>query len=100
MHAGGALVVHLHAVHANVALSCSRTAGDDTRQSDEASTILRPALEDGKIQQRKPILLYDLLAWTGRNDLRKEFAHVGEDRQHFELFEEPFRGLAVQQFAD
>ena len=53
VHAGGALVVDLHAVHADVALAGFRVAGDDAWQGDEAACILRPALQDGKVEQRE-----------------------------------------------
>ena len=53
VHARGALVVNLHAIHADIALAGFRVAGDHARQGDEASGILRPALQDGKVVQRK-----------------------------------------------
>src|SRR5690348_8590982 len=51
VHARGALVVDLHAVHADVALPGSRIARDDAWERNEASTILRPAFQNGKVKQ-------------------------------------------------
>ena len=53
VHAGGALVVDLHAIHADVALAGSGIAGDDAGQSDEASGIFGPALQDGKVERAR-----------------------------------------------
>ena len=53
MHSGGALVVHLHAIHAEIALARLRIARGHAGQSDEASSIFRPALQDRKVEQRK-----------------------------------------------
>src|SRR5689334_18413409 len=51
MHRRGALVEHLHAVTTDVARAAFRIASMDMGQGDEASAVLRPALEDGKIAQ-------------------------------------------------
>jgi hypothetical protein len=70
VHAGGLAVVDLHAIHADVALPCwvavcvplARIAGDDTWEGDEAATILRPALQDGKIEDAEIFAQDDFLA--------------------------------------
>ena len=62
VHAGGALVVDLHAVHADVALAGFRIAGDDAGQRDETAAILRPALQNGKVEQREVVALDHFLA--------------------------------------
>ncbi len=49
VHAGGARVVDLHAVHAHVALAGAGIARDDAGQGDEAAAVLRPALQGGKL---------------------------------------------------
>ena len=49
MHAGGAAVVDLHAVHAEVARAGLGVAGVDVRQRDEAAAVLRPALQDRQV---------------------------------------------------
>ena len=51
VHAGGALVIDLHAIHADVALAGIRVLRDHARQRDEAPAVQRPALLDGQIQQ-------------------------------------------------
>ena len=82
VHAGGGGVINLDAVHADVALACFGIAGDHARQGDEASAILRPALQDGKIKQRKIFFLDDLFARAGGDDFGKELAHIGQHGQH------------------
>ena len=51
VHAGGAVVVNLDAIHADVALAGVGVLRDDAGQGDEASAVERPAFEDGKIEQ-------------------------------------------------
>ena len=51
VHAGGAFVVDLHAIHADVALPCFRIAREDERQRDEAAAVLRPAFENREIEK-------------------------------------------------
>ena len=55
VHAGGALVEDLHAVHAAVALAGVGVAGEDQRQGDEAPAVLRPALQDREVEQREAV---------------------------------------------
>ena len=43
VHAGGAVVVNLHAIHADVALAGVGVFGDDAGERDEASAVERPA---------------------------------------------------------
>jgi hypothetical protein len=57
VHARGALVIDLHAIHADVALPRLRIARDHAGQRDEPSAIFRPALQDRKIEQRKIVAL-------------------------------------------
>ncbi len=100
VHAGGGGVINLDAVHPGVALACFRIAGDHAWQRDEPAAILRPALQDGKIQQREIFFLDDLFARAGGNDLGEELAHIGEHGQHLQLFQKAFRRLHVEQLAD
>ena len=51
VHGSCGLVEDLHSIHAAVALSGFRILAKNQRQSDEASSILGPALKDGKFQQ-------------------------------------------------
>ena len=100
VHAGGALVVHLHAIHADVALARLRIAGDHGRQRDEASAVFGPALQDGKIEQREVALLDDFLARAGGDFLGKELAHLGQHGQHLDLVEQTLRRLHIHEHLD
>src|ERR1019366_5867451 len=53
MHAGGALVIDLHPVHADVALARVRVPGHYPRQGDKAPAVQRPALLNGRVQQSR-----------------------------------------------
>ncbi len=53
VHAGGALVENLHAVHAAIALAGIGIARKHQRQRDEAAAVLRPALQHGIVEQRE-----------------------------------------------
>ena len=50
MHAGGVLVIYLHAIHADVTLAGLWVAGDYAGHGDEAAGIFGPALQDGKVE--------------------------------------------------
>src|SRR6266852_1426624 len=100
MHAGAALVVDLHAVHADVALAGSRIARDHARQCDEPSAIFWPALQDGKIEHREIIALDHFFAWARCDGLGKELAHLGEHGQHLHFVEEALWRLHVHEAAD
>ena len=52
MHAGGAFVVNLHAIQADIAFACVGIFRHHARQRDESSAVERPAFLDGKIKQR------------------------------------------------
>ena len=66
MHAGRALIVHLHSVNPHVACAGFRIAGMHIWQGDETSAVFRPALEYRQIAQRKAAatldFMHDLLA--------------------------------------
>ena len=53
MHAGGRVVVNLHAIHAEVAVAGVGVARDDAGQRDKAPAVERPALEDRQVKQRR-----------------------------------------------
>ena len=82
VHAGGGLIINLHTIHTHVALPCFWIAGNHARQGDETASVLRPALENGKIKQRKIIFLDDLFARAGGNSLGEELTHIGQHGQH------------------
>ena len=100
VHAGSALVIHLHAIHANVSFSRSGITRDHTWQRNESSAILRPAFQNGKVEQREIAFLDDLLTGTRRDHFGEQLTHIRQHRKHLQLFEEAFRGLHVQQLAD
>ena len=52
MHAGGAVVVNLDAIHADIAFAGVGIFGDDAGQGDEAAAVERPAFEDGQVEER------------------------------------------------
>ena len=49
VHAGGAVVVNLDAIHADVALAGVGVFGDDAGEGDEAPAVERPALLDREV---------------------------------------------------
>ncbi len=100
VHAGGALVIHLHAIDADVALPCFRIARKNQRPGDETPRILRPALQDGKFKQREIFAANDFLARAGLHGLRKKRTEFGELRQHFDFVEQALRRLHVEKTAD
>src|SRR5882724_5315736 len=100
MHAGRFAVVNLHAIHADVPLSRLWISRDHAGQRDKPPGIFRPALQDGKIEQRKIVALDDFLAWSGRNCLWKKFAHLSEHGQHLYLVEKTLGRLNVHESAD
>ena len=53
VHAGGALVVNLDAIHADVALAGVRVFGDDTGERDEAAAVERPAFLHRQIEESR-----------------------------------------------
>src|SRR5205807_3819767 len=53
VHRRGALIENLHPVHSNVASTAFGIASMHVGESDETSAVLWPALENGKIAQRK-----------------------------------------------
>ena len=96
VHAGGALVEHLHAIAAAVALARIRIARKHHRQRDEAAAVLRPAVQNRKVVQREIVAPDHFLARAAGHDLRKERAHLGQLRQHLQLADQPFRHCAFQ----
>ena len=100
VHARGALVVDLHAVHAAVALAGVRVPGEDQRQGDEAAAVVGPALQDRVVGQREAVAPDDFLAGPAGNRLREERTHLGELGQHLELADQPFRHAHLQVLRD
>ena len=98
--AGGGGVVDLQAIHADVALAGLGVASDDAGESDEASGVLRPALQDGEVEQGEVVALDDFLAGAGGNGLGEKLSGFGEEWEHFEFVEEALRGFEVHEDAD
>ncbi len=100
VHAAGAFVEDLHTVHAAVALAGVGVFGEDHGERDEAPAIVRPALQDGEIEEREAVLADDLLARPFGDDPGKESAHLGEFGQHLELADDAFGHAHFEEFGD
>ena len=81
--AEGVFVVDLEAVHAYVAFAGVGVAGDYARKGDEAAGILRPALEDGEIQQGEIVALDYFFAGAGGDGLGEKLSGFGQEWEHF-----------------
>jgi hypothetical protein len=57
VHTCGLAVIYLHAVHPDVALTGDRIAGNDYREGDKRAAVLRPAVEDGEIEEIDLVVL-------------------------------------------
>src|SRR6202795_844950 len=97
VHAGGALVVDLHAVHADVAFAGFRVAGDHAGKRYKAAGILGPALENRKVEERKVVAPDYFLAGAAGDSLRKKLAHLGEHGKHFDFVEEALREFDIHE---
>ena len=100
VHAGGAFVEDLHAVHAAVALAGFGVAGEDHGQGDEGAAVIGPAGEHGVIVQGEVVVFDDFLAGAAGDDFREEGTHFGELGEHFELAEEAFGHAHFEVFGD
>src|ERR1700730_2306764 len=78
VRAGGGGVVDLEAIHPDISFAGFGVAGDDARESDEASSVLRPALKDGEVEQGEVVSLDHFFAGTGSDRLGEKFAGFGE----------------------
>ena len=100
VHSGGASVKNLHAVHAEVAFAGFRVSGGHAGESDEAPSVLRPALEDGEVDQREIVALDDFLAGAGGHGSGKKLSGFCKQRKHFQFVEEALRRFHVHEGAD
>ena len=81
---GGCLrVVDLEAVHAYIAFAGFWVAGDYAGEGDEAAGILRPALQDGEIQQGEIVALDYFFAGAGRDRFWEKLSGFGQEGEHF-----------------
>ena len=100
VHAGGDVVVNLHAIHAAVALAGIGVARKHHRQGDEAAAIFGPAFENRELGQRHAGGAHHFLARAFGNDLGKEPAHLGQLGQHFQLADQTFRHAHLEELDD
>src|SRR3989442_5587984 len=100
VHGGAAIIEHLHAIAARVALATFRMPREHHGEGDESPAIAGPAFQYREIEHRKAIALDDLLARTVLYHLWKERADLGELRQHLDLVDQPVRRLELQVFTD
>ena len=83
MRASGLAIVDLEAVHAQVSFSRLWVPRGDARERDEASGVLRPALQDGEVEQRKVVAFDDFFAGAGGNCFWEKLSGFGEEWKHF-----------------
>src|SRR5665213_1872361 len=104
VHARRLAVIDLHAIHSYVPLALTIrlawTAGDHTRKRDETSAVLRPALQDGKVEDAEPLAQNDFLTRSvfRRHQFGKKLADVRQHGKHANLVEKTFRGTKIHQF--
>ena len=94
------VIMNLEPVRSYVSFSGFRIARDNARKRNEAAGIFRPALQDGKLVERKIIFANYFLAWSGGNCFRKELPHLGQHGQHFDFVEKALRRFYVHELAD
>ena len=103
VHAGGLLVVDLHAVHADVALAGFGVPGDDAGEGDEGAAVLGPGGEDGEFGEVYGFTDMDDLLASGFalvDDFGEEAADLGEGGEEFEFVEEAGGCGGVEEGAD
>ena len=97
VHARGALVEHLHAIAADVALSRLRIFRNHHRPGDVAPAVLRPALQNRKIDRaRNPSSRTTSWHSPLRTVFGKNDPELGQLRQHLHFFEKSLRRLHVE----
>ena len=98
VHSRGALVINLHPVHPDVALPGLRILRKHQRKCDESPTVLRPALQNRKVEQVHILAFaHDFLAVARSYAPWKERCELGQLRQHLDLVEEPLGRLHLQE---
>src|SRR5262249_6164836 len=99
VHPGGGLIVDLHSIHPAVSFAGLRILCEHHRHRYEAPTVLGPAFDYRKIEQRELSFAENFLfARPVFYDLWKHFSEVGEPRNHFYFFDEALRRLDVGEF--
>ena len=100
VHACGSLVIDLHSVHSDIALTGFWIARYDARERDEAAGVFGPALQDGKFVEGEIVTADDFFARSAGNYFRKELPHLCKHGQHLYFVEEALRGFYVDELAD
>ena len=100
VHAGGALVVNLHAVHTDVSFAGFGVARDHAGQRNKPARVFGPALQDGKIKQREIIALDDFLARARGHGLGKELPHFSQHGKHLYFVQKTLRRFHVHESPD
>jgi hypothetical protein len=100
VRSSGFCVIDLEAVHAKITFSGFGVAGGDAGEGDEASGVLRPALQDGKVEEGEVVVLDNFFAGAGGDRLREESSGLGKERKHLQFIEEALRGLDVEKHLD
>ena len=100
VHAGGVLVVDLHAIHADVALAGFGVARYYTWKCDKTAGVFRPALENGKPVEGNILAANYFFARAGGDRLRKELPHFRELWEHLDFVQEALRRFYVHELAD
>jgi len=98
--AGGGGVVDLEAIHSDIPFATVGVTGDDAGESDEASGVLRPALQYGEVEEGEVVALDHFFAGAGGDGLGEKLSGFGEERKHLEFVEEALRGFEVHEDLD
>jgi hypothetical protein len=93
-------IVDLQAIHSNISFAGVGVAGDDAGESDESASVLRPALQAGKVEEGEMVTLDDLFAGAGGHGLWEKFSGFGEQWNHFKFVEKTLRGFEIHEDAD
>src|ERR1700728_759828 len=96
MHPRRAPVVYLHAITAHVPLACLGIFRNHHRPCDVTSAILRPALQNWKVIERKVFRADHFLARAVAHRLRKKRPHLRQLRQHLHFFKKSLRRFHIQ----
>ena len=109
VHARGLLVKNLHPIHPHIAFTRIGIFRDDARQRDEPPAILRPALLDRQIQQRRQCGLrvrrmaiepvHNFLARASFDDTRFRVPQVQRGAEQFHRFPKSGRRFCLHERA-
>ena len=101
MHPGRSLVIHLHAIHPDIAFPALRILREHQRERNKTTAVLRPALQNREIKQVDlPALVDHFFAIAILHAFRKKCSQLRQFRQHLDLVENSLRRFGVQESAD